>query len=769
MTKAPNKFSAAAKDVLARLLASENLYIKHDPNARTAAFDLKGRVLIIPSWSMDLSEDVVDLFDSHEVGHALYTPPAAYAAFGPWVEPRKKYQRTAQQYINVCEDARIERLIKSKYPGLKPLYAKAYAVLATRDFFGLNGVTKITSKKWALIDRINLHFKVGHCLTIEFSEEEEKFLEALRVAETFDQVREVAREVYLLSLKKEEEKQESEKQESKDQNDSDDDAADDQNDDTEEQESGGDDDDDDDTKSDGETEEQESGQSPADSIDAEQGDDEDGQLNGAGDDDDSPAPERSLTQENFTEEQENGTKAANYDETQPESLNYGDIYLPYFDTRLGTLMDYETYRKKFLYNLVYNKVGANVLQKLTNAVLARTQQQTQTLVTEFNRRKAARTHSRTAISRSGRLDMGRLSEYRTSEHLFLNREVVHTEKSHGFCFLVDVSGSMTSGSPSTLRTVVRQLQAMLRFARAVRIPYRVYTFTDQYARTGLAVKHPMTPESMASDSTYNDNSTLRMVEIANSDATRTETQFNECLTLLEIMVHRDAKQTRYGRRTVSRPLSGCSPIAHSGTPAIEAYCAFMELCSAFAKSHANQIQNLITYYLADGDSSSYNFMRRSYDQTKTRCIDPVTRRTYHPNGTVGSINGTAPDAMAFLNRVLRDRLEVTCGGMHLHTVGILAGQYDLTVEGLRERYANPIGQSKTYDHNKAINYFDAHGFDLGITIAGQKLQELEEGAATVQQKTYTGSSSDYLAAIGDHKKASREFAIVLTESIKGGR
>ena len=73
------------KDRLAKLLATENITVRHSASASTASFDVKDRVLTLPVWKSlsqqgegTLSEsdatDVYDLLVGHEVGHALYTP-----------------------------------------------------------------------------------------------------------------------------------------------------------------------------------------------------------------------------------------------------------------------------------------------------------------------------------------------------------------------------------------------------------------------------------------------------------------------------------------------------------------------------------------------------------------------------------------------------------------------------------------------------------------------------------------------------------------------
>ena len=134
---------------LARLLAAENITIEHDAGASTAAFDIKNRVLILPTWK-DISKEVYDLLVLHEVGHALYTP------LDGWHNAVTSEGPEFKSYLNVLEDARIEKKIKRKYPGGRRSFVQGYADLLNRDFFGLKD-RDINS--FGFIDRINMHFK----------------------------------------------------------------------------------------------------------------------------------------------------------------------------------------------------------------------------------------------------------------------------------------------------------------------------------------------------------------------------------------------------------------------------------------------------------------------------------------------------------------------------------------------------------------------------------------------------------------------------------
>ena len=136
------------KGNLARLLATENLDCRAQAVTPTAMFDVDRRVLTLPNWDK-ASDTVFDMLVGHEVGHALFTPN----------EDWRDIADCPKDFVNVIEDARIEKLMKRKYPGLRKSFAGGYKELNDRDFFSVFLDEDLDS--FSLIDRINLHFKIG--------------------------------------------------------------------------------------------------------------------------------------------------------------------------------------------------------------------------------------------------------------------------------------------------------------------------------------------------------------------------------------------------------------------------------------------------------------------------------------------------------------------------------------------------------------------------------------------------------------------------------
>ena len=97
------------KSTLAKLLATENITLEHK-NVPTAYFDLKERKVVLPIFKKEMSADLYDLLIGHEVSHALNTP------LDGWHDSASTKGRGYKSFLNVIEDARIERDIKKRFP-----------------------------------------------------------------------------------------------------------------------------------------------------------------------------------------------------------------------------------------------------------------------------------------------------------------------------------------------------------------------------------------------------------------------------------------------------------------------------------------------------------------------------------------------------------------------------------------------------------------------------------------------------------------------------
>ena len=174
------------KDLLAKLMATEDINVLHK-NVPTAYFDVKNRTLVCPILKEDMSPQLYDLFMGHEVGHAINTPADG------WHGAVSDKGMVFKGYLNVIEDCRIEKMIKAKYPGLRKSFYAGYRELANQDFFGIRGKNL---NELNLIDRINLFFKIGSTTMIEFNEEETPYIKRCENLNTFEEVMELALELF---------------------------------------------------------------------------------------------------------------------------------------------------------------------------------------------------------------------------------------------------------------------------------------------------------------------------------------------------------------------------------------------------------------------------------------------------------------------------------------------------------------------------------------------------------------------------------------------
>ena len=195
-----------SKSNLARLMATENLVIEQR-RVPTAYFDIKNRVLTVPILNGKLSPELYDLLLGHEVGHALETPEAG------WHHSVIELKEVSRTTVNICEDVRIEKKIKRRFPGIRVSFLKGYKELMDMDFFGVKGKDLNALN---FLDRLNLHSKGGAQLSIRFNKEETDLVEEAEDAETFEETVGVAKKIEAYMKKQEEKEKKQEKQKSED-------------------------------------------------------------------------------------------------------------------------------------------------------------------------------------------------------------------------------------------------------------------------------------------------------------------------------------------------------------------------------------------------------------------------------------------------------------------------------------------------------------------------------------------------------------------------
>ena len=153
-----------------------------------------------------MTETLYHMLVLHEVGHALDTPADGWKGAIDKVkdEENSRIGQTFQGYLNVVEDARIERKIKTKVPGSRKDFIDGYNWLHEQDFFSVK-TKEIDSM--TLIDRINLYFKLGTRIHLKFTDEERVFVRRAEQTITFDDVIKLAEDLLAYAKAKKEEEE----------------------------------------------------------------------------------------------------------------------------------------------------------------------------------------------------------------------------------------------------------------------------------------------------------------------------------------------------------------------------------------------------------------------------------------------------------------------------------------------------------------------------------------------------------------------------------
>jgi hypothetical protein len=179
------------KTILAKLFAKENVSVVHKKGISTAMFDPKSRTVFLPYWQ-DVSLEMYDFLCAHETGHARFTPLDGFHK-----SDGNLFKGKMRSYINIIEDIRIEKLQLRSYPGLKDAFVSSYSEMKKRDFFKLSKLGPL--KETYLGNRLNLYFKLGRwdLLDVPFlNKTEQNFLERATLLESFEEVRQLAIEIY---------------------------------------------------------------------------------------------------------------------------------------------------------------------------------------------------------------------------------------------------------------------------------------------------------------------------------------------------------------------------------------------------------------------------------------------------------------------------------------------------------------------------------------------------------------------------------------------
>jgi uncharacterized protein YfkK (UPF0435 family) len=461
------------KSLLAKLLATENITVQKTPGIKTAMFDLKNRVLMLPIWE-GISNDLEDLLLVHETGHALDTPHAEEykkaaeeiaAKIFPDETISSQLASTVRGFLNVIEDARIDKRQKRRYPGSRKNYLIGYKELVERGFFGTNGRDINTMN---FIDRLNMYFKGGNIHSnLTFSPEEKVMLKKVENAETWDEVKALTEEIYAYCKRKLEDLSnmeidlvagEGEEGDEYDIDGSDFDG---------DAENGLDADDEDGTGD---------GQGDSEGVNRGQGDLESKSTagKGAGGAGATNAP-RSETDESWQKKSEEIVKNEN------STFVYLTMPTVNYDKAVN---DYkvvlESWRKEvagqFSHRYGYQITGEtwSIARQMMTQWKVKEKETISFMVKEFEQKKAAELYARINVAKTGVIDTNKLHTYKYNDDIFRRIATIPKGKNHGFIMFLDWSGSMTSNLDATMK----QLFSLCLFCKQIGVPFEVYAFRD---------------------------------------------------------------------------------------------------------------------------------------------------------------------------------------------------------------------------------------------------------------------------------------------------
>ena len=534
-----------SKSLLAKLMATENLHVEQRA-VQTASFDVEKRVLIIPKLDENISGYLYDLFIAHEVGHALYTPKDGL---------KLAFDEGLQAVANMVEDARIERKIKNKYPGIRSSFVRGYKELLEKDFFGTKGADL---NDLSILDRLNLFFKGGPTQGIVFNTKERVLVDAIEKTQSYEDVLEVARLIGIYAKEEREKKRAKMLEEGIEEIEEESYELDfDDNDDYEDEYDLDPSSSDENSDSDSKVEKKENRDFKSGYGGSETSQD-DGEI-------------RSLTDEEFKKNQTKlfAEKGSEYYYGNLPKLNMEKVIWKY----KNVYADFRNFEPE-LAELVTHSTSFAKIRKETNKVVSY-------LAKEFEMRKNAEQSKRASIAKTGELDMSKIYSYKFSEDIFRKMTVIPGGKSHGLIMFIDWSGSMSNH----LENTVKQLISLTMFCKKVSIPYEVYAFSSE------------TPDNYEQDKIEGDIDIgrFRLINFLSSKMTASEYSYG-CNLLLKLSNNRYYRSSLFGL---------------GGTPLNEAVLAAMEIVPAFQKSYKLQVVN--TVFLTDGEGHSWRnvFVKRT--------------------------------------------------------------------------------------------------------------------------------------------------------------
>lgn len=558
----------------ARLLATEDIRVIHRPDAETASFDMVSRVLTLPVWK-GMNKHLYDMLIGHEVAHALWTDATIdeeRECLKACSDIDPENPGAVMGLLNVVEDARIERLIKEQYPGLRRDFAAGYRWIWDAGIFPIEEMGGISNA--GLLDRLNLHFKVGilGIAAVPFSDDEQVWVDRMENTQTWDDVMDVTRDLYEKMKNEMDLEAESE-------------------------------------------------------VEMKVGDGDDSGAEG-----DRSNKTRVMTQEAID------NKIQDSFSNDRRTYGWGEepttMPTPNLDRIIMDSEEQERMFAKYDEEMSGGPAGSNAYARIAEARVkdraasrerfdAWVKQETKTinyLLKQFDLKKAADEHRRTMITKSGRLDTVKMINYRWSEDIFAKNQIIRDGKNHGFIMYLDWSGSMQNCILST----VKQAILLSLFCNKAGIPVDLYAFSNATSGGWYACQSEDKPE-LKREYMWTDDHRLdgenkpcdwfRLIQFVDSSKNRRDLM-DDLARMFYLAETQDWSQNT--RRSQGTTMSAPRALNLSGTPLEEAITAAHWQVPAFQRRHGVQVMNVVI--LTDGDGGGGGYTKQTYN--------PILKRTF---------------------------------------------------------------------------------------------------------------------------------------------
>jgi hypothetical protein len=726
------KTNKQSKSYLARLLATENITVEHR-KVPTAFFDLKQRLLVVPIWNQEMSNDVLDLLLSHEIGHALYTPMKEW-------QKAVDVDKIPHSFLNVIEDARIEKLVKRKYAGLSQIFIRGYRDLIEKDFFKTKD---LDINNMLLIDRLNMHFKSSYIESdIDFTSAELDIVDRMKNLETFEDVKVLAKELSEYCSKEKEEKdieqlvQDDDGDIQMDMN---------QDDDGENNEQG-------EEEQEGNNEEDDSS-SNVDTDKNEEKEEEQKVEEGASQPGDSGEQNKSQGEQTKSDGPVSQTDTAWSQQSQKlldKECKENEYFSPHEFTNLKELVvDYKKVLQDFKnhnykpHRLTAEQIALQNLQVDYKKFLSSQNKSVNYMVKEFEMRKSAAAYSRTKQDKTGIINPLKLHSYKFNDDIFKRISVTPDGKNHGMMMFIDWSGSMSD----KLRSTIHQTINLALFCKKVQIPFEVYAFSNSSAKrktTNLNYQ-------------LNDITIDNRFHLINFASSRMNTrEFDIAMrNLYQVSCLYNPERWNW-RRTTSAERTWMYDLPDaprgyglSSTPLNDCIMAAYKLVPAFVKRYS--IDKMNTIFLTDGCSDGNNgkivdmesghshaeiinnkFKRdymMSYDKNSIM-VDRKTKRQYHCEDGWRNPNGLTENLL----QILKDRTDSKVLGFYI------SARKRIDTYAM-DKYFNYDMRSKInaqFRKDKVITVTHSTGYDEIYLLAGDNMQVQDGQMATPSENAKKG-------------------------------